>query len=101
MSRKSAHKTRKSSGPLSVDEIAKGLKCSRSEAIKGLSQLEELKLIELDGTSRKGGGKWKPTGLGMATVAMLKATADSSPKDRVLRNPSPLLLTLYTPAQVG
>lgn len=81
MSRKSAHKTRKSSGPLSVDEIAKGLGCSRSEVIKGLAHLEELKLIELGGTSRKGGGKWKATGLGVATAAMLKATPDTSPKD--------------------
>lgn len=81
MSRKSAHRTHKSSGPLSVDEIAKGLGCSRSEVVKGLAHLEELKLIELGGTSRKGGGKWKATGLGMATVAMLKAAPDSFPKN--------------------
>lgn len=84
MSRKSAHKTRKSSGSVSIDEIAKGLGCSRSEAIKGLAHLEELNLIELDGTSRKRGGKWKVTGLGMATVTIIKSeregTAEPSPK---------------------
>lgn len=78
MSRKSARKTRKSSGPLSVGEIAKGLGCSRSEVIKSLARLEELKLIERDGTSHKRAGKWKASGLGMATVVMLKSTPDTS-----------------------
>lgn len=82
MSRKSAHKTRKSSGPLSVSEFAKGLGCSRSEVIKSLAQLEELKLIERDRTSHKHGGKWKVTGLGKITAAMLEAMPpERSPKD--------------------
>ena len=82
MSRKSAHKTRTSSGPLSVDEIAKGLGCSRSEAIKGLAHLEELNLIERDRTSHKHGGKWKVTGLGKITAAMLEAM----PPERSLKD---------------
>lgn len=82
MSRKSAHKTRKSSGPLSVGEIAKGLGCSRSEVIKSLARLEELKVIERDRTSHKHGGKWKVTGLGKITAAMLEAMPpEHSPKD--------------------
>lgn len=82
MSRKSARKTRKSSGPLSVGEIAKGLGCSRSEVIKSLARLEELKVIERDRTSHKHGGKWKVTGLGKITAAMLEAMPpERSPKD--------------------
>lgn len=88
MSRKSAHKTRKSSGSISIGEITKGLGCSRSEAIKGLAHLEELNLLELDGTSRKGGGKWKVTSLGMATVAIIKSEREGTP------GPSPKWMSL-------
>ena len=66
-------KIRKNHSSLSVSEFAKGLGYSRSEVIKSLAQLEELKLIERDRTSHKHGGKWKVTGLGKITAAMLDA----------------------------
>ena len=66
-------KTRKKHSSLSVSDIAKGLGCGRSEVIKSLARLEELKVIERDRTSHKHGGKWKVTGLGKITAAMLEA----------------------------
>lgn len=81
MSRKRARKTHKNRSSFPVDEIAKALGYSRSEIIKSLAHLKELKLVELDGRPHKGGGKWKATGLGMATAAMLEAAPDTSPKD--------------------
>ena len=75
-------KTRKKHSSLSVSDIAKGLGCSRSEVIKSLARLEELKVIERDRTSHKHGGKWKVTGLGKITAAMLEAMSpERSPKD--------------------